>query len=150
MPKVTTDVLEKVLDRAKPVRSQAGVTQRSDLSPVPSTVASHPEPTLHKAEPVAEPGDAKRPSSSTKPARKRKSAAEKQDQLIGATCTKAEADLIKAKAQKLGMTPGRYLVDCALKKTAEILKSHELYSEVRLQKLIEFALAASKTTNQPT
>jgi hypothetical protein len=147
MPKYTPETVGKVLEKAKPAQMATDAPSQPESAHGVPTVASPPASAPSKTEPVAESKGSKK-QSLAKPPGKRKSAAEKQDQLIGVHCTKAEAQLINEMAQHLGVKPGRCLVDCTLKKTSEILANHELYSEVRLQKLIEKVLAAPKKTNQ--
>jgi hypothetical protein len=147
MPKYTPETVEKVLEKAKPAQLATDALSQPEAANGASPISSPPVPAPSKTEPVAESKSSKK-TSLAKPPGKRKSAAEKQDQLIGVHCTKAEAQLINEMAQHLGVKPGRCLVDCTLKKTAAILADHELYSEVRLQKLIERVLAGPKATNQ--
>jgi len=77
--------------------------------------------------------------------RRRKADSEKMERLIGAHLTEAEYAIVLASSQRLGLMPGRYLVDCALKKTAEILAAHHLFTETQIEQLIERSVRRGAT-----
>ncbi len=146
MPNYPQQLVSKVLEKAQrqptkapPTQPEGGVSRAT-----PNCSDSKPPP---KTELAPDPKRINPETAKQKP-RKRKSAAERQDQLIGVRCTEAEAELIKQISQQLGLKPGRCLVVCTLQKTAEILKNHKLFSEITLQHLVEKLVARAKACPQ--
>ncbi len=113
-----------------PTRPPAGGPAQSpqDSSKLP------PEPAQQADAKAQPPILARKPPAKRGP---RKAAADLKTELIGANCTAAECELIASAAKMLGLKPGRYLVDCALRKTAEIIASHNLYVETRMEQILE-------------
>jgi hypothetical protein len=100
-------------------------SSQTTVKPVATTAAAPP---LKPAAPKSVKANAVVPPASLTPKSLRK--------IIGVTCTPAEYEQILAGAQITGHKPGPFLVACALKSNAELLRGRDLFLEKKLRDII--------------
>lgn len=66
--------------------------------------------------------------------------------VVGVSCTPAELEQILAGAQIAGLKPGPFLLACALKSNAELLRGRDLFLEKKLRDIITPLLQAKAKT----
>jgi hypothetical protein len=75
------------------------------------------------------------PPPTTAPARKKNPR-----KLICVSCSPAVHEQILAGAQNAGLKPGPFLIECALKSNATLLRGRDLFLEKKLRDMLEAAI----------